>query len=75
MQLKKSLVISLITFVLFTVEALLHFNIGKNGNKGRVRITMHKPTPLEFIQLLAVVFVFSIINGSLISYILHNKLK
>jgi hypothetical protein len=68
MQLKKSIIISLITFVLFTIEAMFHFSIGKNGHNDRVTIKMHKPSAGEFAQILAVVFVFSIINGSVLGY-------
>ena len=72
MRLRRSLLISLVTFVLFTIEALFHFTIGR---KGHVTIEMHRPSPGELAQILAVVLVFSMLNGWALGYILNGGQK
>lgn len=57
---KKS-VIFFTTFVLFLLEAMFHFCIGKaeNGEKGYI----HWPNCKEWIQIVVVLFVFSVANS------------
>ena len=57
---KKS-VIFFTTFVLFLLEALFHFCIGKadDGQKGYI----HWPTCKEWIQIVSVLLVFSVANS------------
>lgn len=54
-----------VTFVVFSAEALLHYNIGKNGHT-RVPVM---PKPRDAVQMLIIVAVFSIINGYIIKYL------
>ena len=62
----KSYIITSITFLLFTVEALIHYNIGKNSKNSKFQI--HIPTIKDFIQLSGTVFLFSVLNGVIIEY-------
>ncbi len=57
---KKS-VIFFTTFVLFFLEAMFHFCIGKsdNGEKGYI----HWPNCKEWIQIVGVLLVFSLLNS------------
>lgn len=57
----KRSVIFFTTFVLFLLEAILHFCIGKsdNGEKGYI----HWPNCKEWMQIVGVLFVFSIANS------------
>ena len=57
---KKS-VIFFTTFVLFLLEALFHYCIGKadHGDKGYI----HWPTCKEWIQIVGVLLVFSVANS------------
>ena len=57
---KKS-VIFFTTFVLFLLEAMLHFCIGKSdhGKNGYI----HCPTCKEWVQIVGVLFIFSILNS------------
>jgi hypothetical protein len=57
---KKS-VIFFTTFILFLLEAMFHFCIGKaeNGEKGYI----HWPNCKEWIQIVGVLFVFSLANS------------
>ena len=75
------ILITFITFIIFFMEALIHFNIGKNGgNKTHeyIRISddikMHVPDKNEFFEIFITVFIFSSISGLLSSYIINYHL-
>ena len=53
-------VVFLSTFIVFSLESFLHFNIGKNG-----LTTLNIPTVLEAFEIIAVVLLFSGINAVL----------
>lgn len=57
-------VVFLITFIVFTTEALIHYHIGKNGT---ITIDMHLPSKLEMMHIIVVVLLFSWINSVLIN--------
>jgi hypothetical protein len=50
------------TFILFTIEALFHFNIGKNG-----LISLNCPSFVDCLKMVGVVAFFSAINSFIIS--------
>jgi hypothetical protein len=63
------------------MEALIHFNIGKNGgNKTHeyIRVSdnikIHVPDKDEMLEIFITVFIFSSISGLVSSYIIHNHL-
>ena len=58
------------TFIVFSIESFLHFNIGKNGLK-RLNI----PTALEACEIIGVVLLFSAINAILSKFIYSYKEK
>ena len=58
------------TFIVFSLESFLHFNIGKNGLK-RLNI----PTALEACEIIGVVLLFSAINAILSKFIYNYKEK
>ncbi len=66
---KKS-VIFFTTFILFFLEAMFHFCIGKSdhGEKGYI----HWPTCKEWIQIITVLLVFSVANSYCAEFL--NKL-
>ena len=79
------LIIILITFSLFFIEALLHYNIGKNGNDCidsenhkyltlNSNIKIHIPNYNEIINISLTVLSFSIINGIISSCIINYHL-
>ena len=51
-------VVFISTFIVFTLESFLHFNIGKNG-----LTKLNIPTVLEAFEIIAVVLLFSGINA------------
>lgn len=63
-------VVFISTFIIFSLESFLHYNIGKNGLK-RLNI----PTALESCEILGVVFLFSGINAILSKFIYNYKEK
>ena len=70
----KIIIITTVTFVLFLIEALLHFNIGKNDYDKKISLKITLPTKKELACIIAVLAVFSLLNG-IISQYLMNFLK
>ncbi len=75
------ILITFITFIIFFMEALIHFNIGKNGvNKTHeyIRVSddikMHVPDKDEIFEIFITVLIFSSISGLLSSYIIKYHL-
>lgn len=82
------LIITLITFTIFFIEALIHFNIGKNGNDCNNLenekhkyfdifnsvIKIHIPTYYELVKISLIVLFFSVISGIISSYIIKYHL-
>ena len=58
------------TFIVFSLESFLHFNIGKNGLK-----KLNIPTALEACEIIGVVLLFSGINAFLSKFIFNYKEK
>jgi len=56
----QSFLVFLVTFLVFTFEGLLHYNIGKNGLKSYKDVIL--PPWKEFCKIIGVVFVFSVID-------------
>ncbi len=77
----KILIITLITFILFFIEALIHFNIGANGTDSgnspshkywniSSNLKIHIPTTSEFIKIFFTVLLFSSMSGIAAGYII-----
>ena len=58
------------TFIVFSLESFLHFNIGKNG-----LTKINIPTTLEACEIVGVVLLFSGINAFLSKIIFNYKEK
>ena len=56
------------TFIVFSLESFLLFNIGKNG-----LTTLNIPTVLEAFEIIAVVLLFSGINAVLSKFLYDYK--
>ena len=65
---KKQVIVFLSTFIMFSIEAILHYNIGKNGMTSLVI-----PSLVDFVKLAVVVGVFSLLSTILSSFI-QNQL-
>lgn len=75
------IVITFITFIIFFMEAIIHFNIGKNGkNKSHKyikvsdQIKIHIPDKNEFFDIFKTVLFFSSLTGILSAYIIKHHL-
>ena len=75
------IVISLVTFIIFFMEALIHFNIGKNGKHKEHKyihvgdqIKIHIPDKNEFFEIFKTVMFSSIMAGLLSAYIIKHHL-
>ena len=56
----------MITFVVFFVEAMLHYNIGINSGYNRFIIKF--PGYKDFFRIVVVLGFFSFMNGAIVSY-------
>jgi hypothetical protein len=74
------IIITFITFIIFFLESLIHFNIGKNGNSTHKyiqfsdNIKIHIPDKNEFFKIFITVFIFSSISGLLSAYLIKYNL-
>jgi len=75
------ILITFITFIIFFMEALIHFNIGKNGgNKTHeyIRVSddikIHVPDKNELFEIFMTVLFFSSISGILSAYVIKYHL-
>jgi len=67
----KIIIVTFTTFILFLIEALLHFNIGKNGHQIHKKINIVLPTKMEMAYIIGILAVFSILNGLISHLIIH----
>lgn len=74
----KFIVITSITFALFFLEAILHYNLGKTSEvliEYRIADkTIYLPDFGETIHIALLMFIFSSITGFLSAYIIHHHL-
>jgi len=75
------IVITFITFIIFFMEALIHFNIGKNGEhkpheyiQVTDQIKIHIPDKDEFFKIVKTVLFFSCVSGLLSAYVIKRHL-
>jgi hypothetical protein len=75
------IVITFITFIIFFMEALIHFNIGKNGEhkpheyiQVTDQIKIHIPDKDEFLKIVKTVLFFSCVSGLLSAYIIKRHM-
>jgi len=73
------IVITFITFIIFFMEALIHFNIGKNGEHKQheyIQVTdqikIHIPDKDELFNIGKTVLLFSTMTGLLSAYIIKR---
>ena len=61
-----AVLVGIITFVVFFVEAMLHYNIGVNsGNK---KFYVQFPGYKDFFRIIIVLGFFSFMNGCIVTY-------
>ena len=60
-----SQLVTIVTFLTFFIEAMLHYTIGINSGKRRFIIIMPKTNDL--IKIITVLLFFSILNGIIVS--------
>jgi len=63
------IIVTLVTFVLFFIEALFHFNIGKNGYDKEISLKITFPNKKELVCIVIILAIFSIINGLISNYL------
>lgn len=75
------IVITFITFIIFFMEALIHFNIGKNGKHKEHKyidvgdqIKIHIPDKNEFFDIAKTVLFFSTMTGLMSAYVIKHHL-
>jgi hypothetical protein len=75
----KFLVITFVTFIIFFLEAMIHFSIGKKAGKNQeepsIYVNLYKdynvyfPNKKKMIKLVVTILLFSVISGWLSSYL------
>jgi hypothetical protein len=60
------------TFVLFSLEAYSHFLIGKNSNLPKEKKGLFFPTFGESVKIFGIVAIFSFLNGAVVEYLNKN---
>jgi len=75
------IVITLVTFIIFFMEAFIHFNIGKNGEHKEHKyihvgdqVKIHIPDKNEFFDIVKTVLFFSCVSGLLSAYVIKHHL-
>jgi len=62
-----TILVGIITFIVFFIEAMLHYNIGRNSGKEGFLIKW--PKTLDLIKIIIVLGVFSFTNGCIITFV------
>ena len=57
--------VAAVTFVIFFVEAMMHYNIGINA--GKKKFSVQFPKLRDLLRILSVLAVFSSLNGYIVS--------
>lgn len=57
--------VTIVTFCVFFLEAMIHFMIGHNSNKKRFEFTF--PKVRDLVRIISVLSFFSILNGLIVS--------
>ena len=68
----KIIITTMVTFVLFFIEALLHFNIGKNDHNQKINFKITLPTKKELCCIVAVLTIFSLLNGIISQWVIKH---
>ena len=71
MHVTKIIIITFTTFIIFLIEALFHFNIGKNGHQIHKKFEIIFPTKQEMAYIVCILAVFSILNGLISQYLIY----
>lgn len=67
------MIIFFVTFTVFFIEAIIHYNIGKSG---KLNYNIEFPELHSLSQIVIIIAIFSFINSRLISFIYsHFKIK
>jgi len=64
-----------VTFCVFFIEGLLHYNIGLNSKRSFSNLTLGFPGGRDFFSMIAVLSIFSTLNGIIISFVTANEKK
>jgi len=59
--------VTAVTFVIFFVEAMMHYTIGINA--GKKSFLFKFPKPRDFARIIGVLAVFSCLNGYIVSIV------
>lgn len=66
-EMNKTIIVTFITFSIFSIEAMLHYNIGINKGNSLKDYKIQIPPWRDIFLILCVVFCVSFINGIIIN--------
>lgn len=64
----KIAVVTIVTFIVFFIEGLLHFNVGANDE---LKFEFYLPSLQQAMMIIVIVAFFSLLNGIVVSWILR----
>jgi hypothetical protein len=64
----RRIVIALVTFTLFFIEGMFHYNVGRNGHTSQLEF--HFPDKKDLLKIIAILTFFSVVNA----LVLHELL-
>jgi len=79
----KFILITIVTFIIFFLESLIHFSIGRKSNISKhhkfiniyKNVTIHIPDKQELIKILITVIFFSLLSGIFSSLLIHYHIN
>jgi hypothetical protein len=69
------LLVTIITFMVFFIEAMLHYNIGINRGKTLTNFCLQMPALRDMIKIIVILAFFSAINGIIVNYVTRKETK
>mgnify|MGYP001156865242 FL=1 len=61
--------VTIVTFMVFFIEAMLHYNIGINRGKSLLNFCLQMPALRDMIKIIIILAFFSTINGIIVHYV------
>jgi len=59
----------IVTFMVFFIEAMIHYNIGINRGKSLLNFSLQMPALRDMLKIIIILAFFSTINGIIVHYV------
>ena len=61
--------VTIVTFMVFFIEAMLHYNIGINRGKSLTNFCLQMPALRDMLKIVIILAFFSSVNGVIVHYV------